>query len=494
MPRFRRFEVKREMSDGEKIRQDEKKKTELTHEQFETVKAEIERDGNLKEGFGDVEPDLDYEEIDEEIGLEEDFDIDNYEPDLNLEETDKENTVSEPQDNTDKQEEQNKATEIKLDEKGNPILPEGWTFLTHGSSFDRWDTSLLGSNFIVGTGMANGEVLKNRALCCVEKSVAQFDYKRDGSNTAKSYGGKEGSFEIRVLFYKNPRLGSGKEVRERLNSDQLKDVNKYYMYQGGRHPAVPVGTKLLFLNNGDFDEITGTKGNNILWYIPEQYLEQYLEDARQYSIDTNEKEATTISNDTLVDSVPNAEIEETIEDFESEEDRIARLNEEVKKEIREEYTDDITNDYLEAYLIDKITGIYGADNLAKAGIADLGIFLKDEIYFFEGVESYEAIIDQLEFMMEYARTLNERDAGNEEIDSLDGTSVEDEVDIDDTQFESADAEETPNMKLIETYEKTGITASDLNAAYAVIGRTKEEREQSQNNNGIQHKPNDFEGR
>ena len=45
------------------------------------------------------------------------------------------------------------------------------------------------------------------------------------------------------------------------------------MYQDGRHPAIPAGTKLSFLTNGDFDEITNTNGNNILWYIPEQYFE-----------------------------------------------------------------------------------------------------------------------------------------------------------------------------------------------------------------------------
>ena len=40
--------------------------------------------------------------------------------------------------------------EIILDENGCPVLPEGWTFLTHGSSLDRWDSSLLGNDFVVG--------------------------------------------------------------------------------------------------------------------------------------------------------------------------------------------------------------------------------------------------------------------------------------------------------------------------------------------------------
>ena len=171
--------------------------------------------------------------------------------------------------------------EIKVDENGNPVIPEGWTFLTHGSSLDRWDTSLLGNDFTVGNGNVNGREVKGRPLCCVERSIAKYDYERNGSNTAKNYGGEQQAFEIRVLFYKNPRSWDGKIVKDKLNQDELKDVTEYYMYQEGRHPAVPVGTKLVFVKSGNFDEITNTSENNILWYIPEQYLKQYLDDVQQ---------------------------------------------------------------------------------------------------------------------------------------------------------------------------------------------------------------------
>ena len=36
--------------------------------------------------------------------------------------------------------------EIEIDENGNPVMPEGWTFLIHGSSLDRWDETLLGND------------------------------------------------------------------------------------------------------------------------------------------------------------------------------------------------------------------------------------------------------------------------------------------------------------------------------------------------------------
>ena len=152
MARFnKRFEVKREMSDSGKIRPDD----------------------NESNNQKNIDPEL-LEEL-EKVG----FDDEEFVP-------------------------QQEDIEIKTDENGDPVIPEGWTFLTHGSSLDRWDTSLLGTDFIVGKGKVNGQEVKGRPLCCVERSDAKFNYERRGSTTAKAYGGKQQSFEIRVLFYKNP--------------------------------------------------------------------------------------------------------------------------------------------------------------------------------------------------------------------------------------------------------------------------------------------------
>lgn len=284
--------------------------------------------------------------------------------------------------------------EIEIDENGNPIMPEGWTFLTHGSSLDRWDESLLGSDFVVGNGKVNGREVKGRPLCCVERDVAKFDYARRGSNTARAYGGNQQSFEIRVLLYKDPSLGDGKVVRDKLNQDELKDVSKYYMYQGGRHPAVPSGTKLVFLQNGDFDEITNTNGNNILWYIPEQHLEHYLEDVKKTK-QLGEYE-----------EVPEEILEEQ---YNVQNDNITITHNDVEKEISEFYSEDITTPELEAYLSEKISQIYG-DRLGDAGIFNIKKFLDGKLYYFEGVESYKAIIEELESVLEFA----ENSRGSEE--------------------------------------------------------------------------------
>ena len=170
------------------------------------------------------------------------------------------------------------------------------------------------------------------------------------------------------------------------------------MYQGGRHPAVPAGTKLVFVKNGNFDEITNTNGNNILWYIPEQYLKQYLEDVQQMQeIQTLTKEETDVMQ---------VQKEADVEQKNNENENTMITNASVEQELSEFYTDDITNDYLESYLSEKISQIYG-DRLGDAGIFNVRKFLDGKLKDFQGVESYRAIIEKLESTLEVAETMRE---------------------------------------------------------------------------------------
>ena len=160
-----------------------------------------------------------------------------------------------------------------------PVLPKGWTYLRHGSSIDRWNVNVLGHNFIVGD--INGKINHFKPLCCVEKNDAVFDYNMSGYNTAASYGGINGNFEIRVLFYEDVIRRKSKYsdyVKSLLNEEELKDIRKYYSFQEYRHPAVPVTTELIYLSTTDYDEITNTQDNTIFWYIPKKYLKHYKED------------------------------------------------------------------------------------------------------------------------------------------------------------------------------------------------------------------------
>lgn len=367
MARFR--EVRRETRDGGKIRQDENKNN--SRRQIDSVLLE---------------------EL-SRVGFDDDFEI------------------------------AQEKIKFRLDQKGNPILPEGWTFLTHGSSLEKWDASLLGNDFVVGNGIVNGHVVSGRPLCCVERSVAKFDYERSGRNTAKDYGGQEQFFEVRVLFYKNPRLGDGKTVRDKLSQNEIKEISEYYMYQGGRHPAVPTGTKLVFVKSADFDEITNTNGNNIFWYIPEKYLQQYLDDVQEIeNIDINEQFVTQ-----------DAEISQ-------EDDRDKKpliTNEDVEKKLTEYWTEDIPADTIKVYLNDKFSQIY-RERLDITGI-DIEKFLEGQklkLEYFEGVETYKEIIEELESLLDFTESmLEEKKEVQEDVNAITHDEITEETQTAQVSFE-----------------------------------------------------------
>ncbi len=387
MARFGRFEVRREMRDAGTIRPDDAYKQNGGQSSKEQREA-IENEAN-KIGFDD-----------EELQLTD-----------GISEVEKE-TIS-----------------IQVDDKGNPVLPAEWTYITHGSSRDRWDTSLLGNDFVVGNGTANGKEVRNRPLCCVERSVAKMDYERSGANAAKAYGGEQQAFEIRVLLYKNPRLGDGRAVREKLDGAQTRELLKYYMYQDGRHPAVPAGTKLTFLKNGGFDDITNTDGNNILWYIPEQYLENYLEDVER--MQTKEQE------------VP--------ENTEEPVNKEMLTNADVMAELSEYYTEDVSVAEIKAYLVEKMGAVYG-ERLAAAGI-DISKFLEGKVESFEGAESYKALTEELDNMLEVAER---------QTDEVDKPNVEEPSFISNLQSQVV-TDEKEYVTELEKMEETAIVKRDSKA-------------------------------
>ncbi|MDD2203577.1 MAG: hypothetical protein PHD78_04310 [Bacilli bacterium] len=176
-----------------------------------------------------------------------------------------------------------------------PILPKGWTYLRHGSSIDRWNQKLLGHDFIVGA--IDGKKINYNPLCCVERVDAIFDYNMRGFNTASTYGGINGNFEIRVLFYEDINRGKSKYsnyIKSILNENEINEIRKYYSFQEYRHPAVPIGTELIYLSTTDYDEITNTQDNTIFWYIPRKYLKHYKSEllSSNYGLKTLRKPIT----------------------------------------------------------------------------------------------------------------------------------------------------------------------------------------------------------
>lgn len=94
------------------------------------------------------------------------------------------------------------------------------------------------------------------------------------------------------------------------------------------------------------------------------------------------------------------------EQYNIENDNITITHDDVEKELSEFYSEDITTPELEAYLSEKISQMYG-DRLDDAGIFNIKKFLEGKLDNFEGVESYKAIIEELESALEFAESSRE---------------------------------------------------------------------------------------
>lgn len=169
-----------------------------------------------------------------------------------------------------------------IDEKGNPKLPEGWTYLIHGTNTSQWNKEILEGDSFVVKGIEAG-------LYCVEKENA-IENQKTGSDVSKIHSQLkqqqgEKDFEIRCLIYKDLRRQKDREeFAGRLTQEEIDDVNRYHTKKP-YYPSVPNGTKLIKLTTTEFDEITNSE-KEILWYIPEKYLNHYL---KECGVKTKEK-------------------------------------------------------------------------------------------------------------------------------------------------------------------------------------------------------------
>ena len=104
------------------------------------------------------------------------------------------------------------------------------------------------------------------------------------------------------------------------------------------------------------------------------------------------------------------------QDKEDEKTRKERLHAEAEKDIIEGFTEDTPLEYTKAYLSEKITQIYGND-LAYAGIIDVEKYLENELYDFNGVESYKKIIEDIESGIECGKQIEQEVKQMEELDN-----------------------------------------------------------------------------
>lgn len=162
-----------------------------------------------------------------------------------------------------------------------PPIPEGWTYLQHGTNLLNWN---------------DDENPYNTDLLTIDKPlsvITRESFERSHQNTQGSYNTtknystafkpkamseqefeeKNQPFEIRVLFYQNhPRQRTRQEYTEKLGEETMKEIAKYYFLnrQSGRHPLIPKNEELYQFG------ISHEQDTDVFYYIPIKYLEDYL--------------------------------------------------------------------------------------------------------------------------------------------------------------------------------------------------------------------------
>lgn len=167
--------------------------------------------------------------------------------------------------------------------EGQPFIPDGWTYLAHGTSKVEWRTTDLDAESEI--------VISGMGLSAITREMAEEDAKRytGNSSTTSGYAAHrrrpEGMseeefahlsvpFEMRILFY--PEDASARFKTERwqaLPPETRENINHYYYknHQHGRHPLIPRGETLLPLSKD-----TAEDGHSIYYYLPGSIRNDYM--------------------------------------------------------------------------------------------------------------------------------------------------------------------------------------------------------------------------
>lgn len=163
------------------------------------------------------------------------------------------------------------------------VVPEGWGMLYHGTNLSKkgWDNEadpFAAQNITLGRSLSviterDGKMDDFRTIRSYSMSVKRPEL------SAEELARRNKPFEIRVLFYEEPKIIAGDletfKTRNGYNlpDETLEKIQRYYFKneQNGRHPFVPRGTTLIKLSQAQ------ENGKNLLYYVPEDILADYLE-------------------------------------------------------------------------------------------------------------------------------------------------------------------------------------------------------------------------
>jgi hypothetical protein len=146
-------------------------------------------------------------------------------------------------------------------------LPEGWTYLIHGTDTQRWDTS----EEVV-------TVTRSGLSCITSEDAASDAYDTTGGYASPRAEGAQ-AVEIRVPFYREDfslRRGARddiKDIKAGLDPETLALITKYHQ---DRHAVIPRHERLIRLG-----EEQAENGRIIEYMIPASVADQYRDSVKQ---------------------------------------------------------------------------------------------------------------------------------------------------------------------------------------------------------------------
>ncbi len=164
----------------------------------------------------------------------------------------------------------NRAGAIEDEEAFEPVIPEGWTTLYHGTNYVKWQ------NFDIQNA---DRFTIRRGLSVVSQHELDKQRQDTGGETKQTYGivaqppdmddetfaRLNRPFEIRVVFYGNAhQMRPFMSLRDRLEPEAMDLIAKYYYKNRmmGRHPLIPGKTELIRLG------VTTENDVDVYYYVP----------------------------------------------------------------------------------------------------------------------------------------------------------------------------------------------------------------------------------
>lgn len=185
----------------------------------------------------------------------------------------------------------------------NVVIPKGWTILSHGSSFNKWNNPAFG---IPAQNLR--EIDRFTIYRTIDGGLSCFDEKNN--HLPAVYAGQEEPFVLKVLVPSNKEIDS-ESVDQVLRFINIENLNSKF-------PIIPADTTLVKIAENITDKPDAL---SVIWCVPEQFLMILQDDLKSLKSRHKRNQVQEVINDapifdinrTFVSDEENSEEEHILE-------------------------------------------------------------------------------------------------------------------------------------------------------------------------------------